>query len=138
MVTFPVAFCGTMTVTVPFPLSTISIFEVEFNLATEKVVVLLFGRYFPSPLYVTTTVLSPTASPGTATVTTPSVMPTVLLNSSPIVTVTLPVAPGVTVMFMTAASPSVMLSAVTATSAFVLLTLNVPDASALCQNPSPE
>ena len=130
MVTFPVAFCGSMTVTVPFPLSTISIFDVRFSLPTENFVELSPGRYFPSPLYVTFTVLLPTVSPGTSTLITPSVIPTVLLNSSPTVTVTLPVASAVTVMFMTATSPRVMFSTFTVMFAFVLLTLKLPDAEA--------
>ena len=91
---------------------------------------LSFGRYLSSPLYVTTTVLSPTVSPGTSTLITPSFIPMVLLNSLPIVIVTLPVASPVTVMLTTATSPKVMFSTFTAISAFALLTLKLSEAVA--------
>ena len=97
----------------------------EAAFSTVNVAVSLLGKNVPSPLYFTSTVLSPAVNPGTFTVIMPSTMPTVCVNSSPILMVTFPVAFELTVMFMTATSPREMLSTSTVTVDWTLDTLKL-------------
>ena len=116
IVTLPVAFTNMLTGTsspkVTFSATTITAADV---FPTVNAAVPLLGRYLPSPLYVTLTVLSPTVNPDTAILILPSVTPTVCSYSSPILMVTFPVAPSITVMLINATSPTVMSSTLTVT-----------------------
>ena len=90
-----------------------------------KVAEASLGKKTLSPLYVTTTVLSPTVNPGTITLNSPSTTPTVAVYSVPICMVTLPVAFVITVIFTAATSPTVIFATLTVTEDASLFTLNI-------------
>ena len=138
--TVPVASLGNITTIVPLPLSTTLMLVSVFD--TVNIVVLVEGKYFSSPLYLTLTKYSPLGRPdminspfpppiATVYLESPDGTPNVpssklkLYSSSPIITVTFPVASAGTSNLIFSSSPTIMFTAVGITNDSTFSTVNV-------------